>query len=96
MNNLSTPLLSVFILSLAIAAFFSFFFFRAVATVVKEKLYERKLKKQSKRVANQQQELKQKGLKPFKFNNGKTTIFAKDFRQANAKFQEYLKAHPRR
>lgn len=76
-----------------LSSFFIVFFAIAIFRVVSDKRTEKKILKKSLEYAKRQDEFKKAGLKKFKFNNNRTVVFARSFKEANAKYQQQLKAH---
>ena len=76
-----------------LSAFFIIFFAIAVARVISDNRIKRKVLKRSAEYEAKQKEFKKAGLKQFKFNNNRTVIFAPNFREANAKYQQHLKSN---
>lgn len=80
---MNTITISAYIL----AGLFIIFLTRATIKVIRKNNREKKLTKLHKDYEKKEKELKRKGLKKFTFNQGKTIVWALDFKSANLQYQ---------
>jgi len=74
-------------LSYTLSIILIIFLTRATIKVIRRNMRLTKAKKQHKAYEKKAKELKKAGYKPFAYNQGKTTVWAKSYKEANAQYQ---------
>ncbi len=74
-----------------LALLFLIFLTHATLKVIRRNREIKKNKKRHKQFLKEEKKMRKLGFKPFKFNQGKTVVWAKDFKAATAQYQASLK-----